>query len=769
MFLIIGIRAILSKMRNNRIIFQKLAIKCRPCRTLPAMRFVSFIVGAAIACLSETAGAQTAPAPVFDPPAKELRRRAHATKTDARIDIDGRLDEEPWQSAEAISDFVQTEPLQGQPATHASRVKVLFDDDRLYFGVRLDQPGGWAAFNQRDMRRDFSTDECDSFGIFIDSFGDSRNAFSFQVNPWGAQRDSQSIDATLFEVNWDTVWYSQTTRDDEGWTLEVAIPWKSLRHNGVANGWGLQFYRRERGVNEDSVFSPVPRSLTPYVMAYAGVLEGLEPPVQRKLSAQLRPYAIARVERQDNGSIQIGPGVGGEITWAPTPASVVDLTVNTDFAETDVDRRVVNLRRFSVFLPERRQFFLESSGVFTSGLPEFLQPFFSRTIGLENGRSIPIAAGARAVYRSVDRSAGLLVVDTLATDSARNSLFGVARYSHNLGEQSRVGGLLIARNDFASVDVAQTTNVVPVIDGFTRVGQVTLQGSAMGSATQEGLLASYGGAGSAEAAVVGKYGWARVNLVGISPRFRANAGFVARENIFGAGLNAGIDYRPLWLPGLVRAVGIFTDSVALWRAEDAKFQEVNIYASPAWVLFRGGDEAWFFVEKSSQVLTESFEPVPQVTFGPGVYNFERYGVSAFSQRSRKISASFEASIGRYYTAETFRGSIGASLQPIPHVQLAATWGYNRFWGQGVSGGAADTHLILLESRLAMTPRLQVIGSFQRDTAGNGNVINARLAWEFLPLSFVYLVFTDTRPAYASPAAPIPEQRLALKVAYTWRT
>lgn len=719
-------------------------------------------------CSALVVRAQSNTPDFFDPPSPEKKKRLRAERATEPPRIDGKLDDATWQRA-PTNDFIQIEPKQGAAATHQSEVWVSFDDDALYVAARLEQPGGWTVFNQRDMRRDWPTTDCDAFSVILDTFGDGRNALVFAVNPWGAQRDVQVIDDSLSEPNWDTVWRSSVARDEHGWTVELAIPWKSMRHGGSKATWGIQFSRRERGVNEDTAWSLYPRNASPTRMPYAGVLENLAPPPPRVLSLQLRPYAIVRAQRTGEGALTPAPSAGGEVTWNPIEAAVVDLTVNTDFAETDVDRRVVNLSRFSVFFPERRQFFLESAGVFASGNQGFLQPFFSRQIGLSNGAPVPITAGVRGVYRTPERSVGALFVHTLETPEAQSSMFGVGRYSHNLGEQSRVGGMLVVRHDLERVGAEGITNVVPVADGLFRAGPFTVSGSFMGSSTTSSTgKAHYGGATWVDARLQGNWGNLGVNLAGISPDFEARTGFVARPNIFGVGFNGGLDYRPAWLPSAIRSIGPGFDSYALWSTDTQRFQEFNIYFIPMWALFRGGDEAWIYVEQSTQVLTDVFEPVPRVAFRPGTYDYNRTGISGFSQASRKVSVGGDVALGTYYEAATFAASVRASVQPLPHVQVSGSYGYNRFWGKGVTGDFAETHLLLLETRLALNPRLQLIGSYQRDTAGNGAVLNARLAWEFQPLSFLYIVFTDTRAAFPAPGAPVAEQRLVAKLTYTWR-
>lgn len=716
-------------------------------------------------------GAAAAQVPAFfDPPKLEARRQIEAVRVTEPPEIDGDLSDAAWKSAVPTNDFVQVEPKQGAPATHQSVVRLVFDDHALYVSAELEQPGGWAAFNQRDMRRDFQINECDSFSIILDTLGDGRNAFSFSVNPFGAQREEQVVDDSMFEPNWDTVWRAQTKRDEQGWKVEVAIPWKSLRHGGKGVTWGVQFYRRERGMNEDTVWSPVPRTVSPWRMPYAGVVKGLEPEAASWLSLQLRPYLIGRLERVGDGPVAIAPSGGGDVTWKPTPSVGIDLTANTDFAETDVDRRVVNLSRFSVFFPERRQFFLESAGVFAAGFQGFLQPFFSRRIGLDaDGHSVPISFGARGVYRTLERSAGAMVVHTMPTATTNPSLFALARYSHNLGEQSRVGAMVVTRHDFEGPFGAEADNVVPVIDGMFRGGPLTVQATLMGSSTSSpGVKPRLGAAGTLEARLQGNWGNLNVSGLVISPEFEAKTGFVARGDLMGVGLNGGVDFRPDWLPSWLRSMGPFVDSYAFWGVSTLKFQEATAYVAPMWFLFQGGDEAWLFVETTKQSIADPFEPVQKVAFEPGDYAYERIGVAGSTQASRKVAGSGELSTGTYYSAQALSGTLRASVQPIPHVLLSGAYTYNRFWGKGVLADFAETHLLLVETRLAISPRLQLIGSFQRDTDGNAQVLNARLAWEFLPLSFVYVVVTETRSAYRSPASMPNELRVVAKVTYTWR-
>jgi hypothetical protein len=714
-----------------------------------------------VLCVPMVGLAQDKPVAFFDPPKFEDRRHLGAKKLTEPIDVDGVLQEAQWKEV-GITDFTQVEPNQGQKALLKSTVWVAFDDTTIYVAARLEQPGGFFSFQQRDLRRDFQMNECDSFSVILDTLGDGRNAFSFAVNPFGAQLDMQVVDGDNFEPNWDTLWRTATTRDENGWNVEMAIPFKSLR-SAPDIQWGIQFARRARESNEDSVWAPMPRAVSFWRMSYAGLIDGLTVKPSGPLSVQLRPYAIARVAKVGDGDFTFLPSAGGEVTWTPNSNVTVDLTGNTDFAETDVDQRVVNLSRFSVFFPERRQFFLESAGLFVSGNEGFLQPFFSRRIGLSGGKSIPVTIGARGIMRSDTQSAGALVVHTLGNENTSGSLFAVGRYSRNIGAQSKLGGLVVFRHDFLDA----TTNVVPALDGLYRDGNVTVTGSIMGSVTGKEKN-TLGVASSARASLDNTWGGFNMGVTQVSPDFDARAGFVARENFYAMGVFGYLDLRPKWLPSWLRSYAPFVDTNIFFTGSTGSFLESGVFAVPVLLNFKGGDEFGLFIDTSTQSLSEPFSPVNNVEFQSGDYIANRVGFFANTTASRKVSGGIDASTGNYYSATQHSLRASASVQPIPQIQISGRYSYNYFYGKGVTGDFADTHLLSVETRLALSPKLQLAGSYQRDTDGNASIFNARFSWEFLPLSFLYIVVTDTRSVLSSREGPAPELKAVAKLTYTFR-
>jgi hypothetical protein len=350
--------------------------------------------------------------------------------------IDGVLDDMAWGDAHVAAGFIQAEPAQGQPAVDPTEVRVLFDDNYLYFAVTCMDVRGEGDLRVRDMRRDFDDTTDDFVGIAIDGVRDGRSALVFRVNPRGALRDQQTVDGGLVDLEFDAVWEARTSRNERGWNAEIAIPWRTLRYRRDATSWGINFQRVNRRTNENSGWSPWPRMVTPFRMDYAGRLTGLEPPPPGR-NLRVQPYATA----SSATSADLNGEVGVDAKWAVTSNAVLDLTVNPDFGQTDVDRQVVNLTRFSVFFPERRQFFQENRGNFFSGNGGRFEPFFSRRIGLDqDGNPIPIIAGARLTMRGRRGSLGALGVSQEAAGASPASEFGVVRYVANFGAQSRIGG-----------------------------------------------------------------------------------------------------------------------------------------------------------------------------------------------------------------------------------------------------------------------------------------------------------------------------------------
>jgi len=706
--------------------------------------------------LAPAAAAQPAFAPAAVP------RELVAARTQGPIAIDGALDEPDWSRAAVAADFVQAEPLQGEPATEATEVRVLFDGRYLYLGVLCVDSLGGRDLRVRDLRRDFDEATDDFFGVALDGVRDGRSAMVFRVNARGALRDQQNVDGGLSDLDFDAVWMARTSRHARGWTAEIAIPWSTLRYRRDTDRWNINFQRVSRRKNESSGWSPWPRVMTPFRMDYAGVLVGIEPPPPGR-NLRLQPYAAGAVRRDGPspaGRLDATSDLGTDVKWAPTPNSVLDLTLNPDFGQTDVDRQVVNLTRFSVFFPERRQFFLENRGVFFTGNGSRFEPFFSRRIGLDDaGEPIPIHAGGRFTLRSADHAFGGLAVGQ-GGDNAQSE-FGVLRYVRNFGAQGRLGGLVTARRD-----QARGSNLVSGLDGFYRPTSTSFVRGTLTASTSDGP----GGEG------LGGYVWAANDAnwgyVGyiselVSAGYDARTGFVVRKNYVRISPAVTLDWRPSWRPEVVRR---FQPGFTLEHFVDADtgaVQEGYLSIRPLTVQFQNGGQVQYLAQPNWQRPRDTFRPLPGLEVPAGRYDYWRHAVTLQSDPSAALSARLEGTVGGYFdgSLQTWRGVVQAT--PDPRLALNLDYTLNRLTDIGASRAGATTHLLGVESRVAASPRLQAVTFMQWNTVARQLTVNARFSWEYQPLSFFTLVYNGRAPAGGLPLVLEPSRSRQLLAKLTW--
>lgn len=711
----------------------------------------------ALVCWASGAAAQQAFPPPTNPP--ELA----ATRVSGTVDIDGTLDEADWARAAVASDFIQAEPRQGQPAVERTTVRVLFDSRFLYFGVICQDTNGGAGLRVRDLRRDFDETTDDFFGVSIDGVRDGRSAMIFRVNPRGALRDQQNVDGGLADVDFDAVWIARTARDADGWTAEIAIPWDTLRYKAGSDTWNINFQRMSRRRNESSGWSPWPRVMQPFRMDYAGHLTGLEPPPPSR-NLRLQPYVLGDASGADTATGRREDEraeIGTDLKWAMTPNTVLDLTVNPDFGQTDVDRQVVNLTRFNVFFPERRQFFLENRGVFFTGNGGRFEPFFSRRIGLDDaGEPIPIHAGARLSMRSAGHAFGALAASQ-GGDGTRSE-FGVVRYVKNFAGQNRLGGIMAARRDRGG-----DSNLVAGVDGFWRWSSTAF---VRGTLTRS-ITSGAGGEG------VGGFVWVANDTNRgyfgyiselVTSGYDAQSGFVVRHNYARISPAITLDWRPPWRPRFVRRIQPGFTLEHFVDPNTGATQEGFVSLRPFTLQFENGGTLQYAMLPNWQRLRTPFTPVPGVSVAPGSYDYLRHAVTVQSDPSARVAVRVEGQVGGYFDGDlaTWRGVLQATLDP--RVAVSADYTVNRLSQVGSRAAAVTTHLLGLETRLATTPRLQLVSFVQWNTVARQLTTNARLAWEYRPLSFFTIVYNDRSPVDGRGVmTPAPFSSRQLLVKLTW--
>ena len=513
------------------------------------------------------AGTETAPA-AFP--------TAVAVAATARPLLDGDVLGDPaWADVPAATGFRQTQPDEGAPATERTTVRVLFDEDTLYFGIVCydRDPAGIVV---SDSRRDSSLNNSDSIQVVLDTFRDQQSGFVFGTNPAGQEYDGQvsnegqggrggfggggasSGSGGGFNRNWDGVWQVRTQVSEVGWSAEFAIPFRTISYpNRVDQTWEMNVQRNIRRRNEESYWAPLPRQFNLLRLSLAGQLAGIRVPASASHNLRLTPYVVGEAAHSDTDvrDATIGLGdVGADVKYAINPSLTLDLTYNTDFAQVEVDQQQVNLDRFSLFFPEKRPFFLENAGAFTisngrqaaGGSRAQTELFFSRQIGIgPGGREIPILGGARMSGKVSDSlSVGLLNMQTESVPGvAPANNFTVARVRRDLPNRSNIGLLFVNRQATGDLAATDDHNRTYALDGRWGIGQNGLVSGFVSRTETPGLEGddhAYN--------VVGTYNseaWQlTLGYVEIADNFNPEVGFLRRRGFRNADVGGGLHVPP---------------------------------------------------------------------------------------------------------------------------------------------------------------------------------------------------------------------------------
>ncbi len=686
---------------------------------------------------------------IFKP--DSVRKEIEAVQITTSIHIDGLLNEPEWLQAKASARFTQIEPYQGAAPNFETIVKVLYNKQYLYFGIFSKDSLGKKAIRATDFKRDFNYLSHDLVNLSFDGFNDNRNAMNFAANAYGVERDYLSFDDLYFDVDWDGLWRVRTNRTDSGWFAEIAIPWQTLRYKKTTDSiqsWGFNVYRNRRLTNEISAFSPFPRVFSASRMEYAGVLKNLQPPPP-KPNVRIQPYFLSSYDHYKNfdaavKSNQTNTKIGGELKWAINPNAVLDLTANTDFAQADADIQVNNVTRFSVFFPEKRQFFLENASLFSPGIQQagdgsggymHLQPFFSRTIGLDTlGNPIPIVAGGRFVNRSSKRNYGAIVMRQEETDNSAATNFFVGRYSQNFGKQNRLGGLVSVKNTPGG------SNIESTVDGFFRLGESQSLNTVF-THTLTTNTNKQGFAGFAQYYNSTNHYKIWFTQSVVTKDFDPQLGFVSRTDVIGTTPGMNWYYRGKLLPfkKVLRAFEPGFLPELYWQASTGKFVENSLYFFPVWLNFQSGAYFGYAITPVYQNLTAPFQPLG-INIEPGKYNYWQNWLLFTSDPSKALSLAADYKWGAYFNGKLNSGDWKLQFAPIPHISLLGEFNRNHFKNVGELKSNETVDLYIIQGRFALNPRMQLTGFYQKNSLDHSDSYNIRFSWEYQPLSYIYIIY-----------------------------
>ncbi len=738
---------------------------------------------------SATTTAVRGPAP---PELPEMVRRDDAGGATMRavrltepLDFDGRLDDAIYDRVPGVGGFIQSLPLEGEPATERTEVWVFYDDETLYVAGRCwdSQPDRMLA---TEMRRDhFGIHNNENFGLILDTFYDRRNAFFFYMNPIGGFFDGLIVDEWDVNRDWTAVWDSRAARFENGWTVEMAIPFKTLRYaSGGPQVWGINFRRIVRWKYEYSYLTRLPAAMGPRAMtkvSSAGTLVGLEAPASSR-TVEVKPYVIG-----DGAGVRSGAGglereyggdYGVDAKVGITSGLTADLTWNTDFAQVEADAQQINLTRFSLFFPEKREFFLEGQGIFSFGTGSRAPPsgatrsfgppsstpvlFFSRQIGIAGGQVVPILGGGRVTGKLGDFGVGALAIRSGANSAAGapETDFSVLRLKRDILNRSTVGVMGTYRSDTAR---GLGRNVAWGMDAqFGFFEHLTIQSYA--AWTQNELEDETGMSYLGQFDYNGdRYGLKTERLV-VGDGFDPGIGFLRRRDFRRNYAEARFSPRPHSITWL-RKIG-WTGSVD-YTTDNESVLETRILSLQTRVEMENSDRLNLEATRNREVLSEEFllDRDEGIGVGVGAYDFDYVRISYQAGPHRPISGNFAYQQGGFFSGTrreaAWRGRVEVtsqfSLEPI----VSMNW-------IDLPAGDYDTSLIASRINYTLSPRSFLAAFLQYNTAANSLSTNVRFRWEYEPGSDFYVVYNSLRDTLAPGYPELNTQALIVKFTRLFR-
>jgi hypothetical protein len=727
------------------------------------------------------------PAPV--PPATINRddegdATVRAIRLLAPLVVDGRLDEDVYTSNPPFGDLIQVVPATGKPATERTDLWLMFDDNNIYFGARVHDsapPEQWIA---NEYRRDTNQlRQNDHVAIGLDTFYDRRSGFVFYATPLGAFSDLATIDEGQPNTDWNPVWNVRTGRFDGGWTMEMIIPFKSLRFRGGRNQtWGFQVRRSIRRKNEWVYLTPLPASMggpqgLNRVSLY-GTAVGIDaPPAGRTF--EIKPYTFGRLTtdrlRVPPVANDIDAQIGGDVKYGITANLTADFTYNTDFAQVEVDEQQLNLTRFTLFFPEKRDFFLEGRGIFDFGRggasgsgfgggAQSATPFFfySRRIGLNRGRVVPIRAGARVTGKVGKYGVGLVNIqagdEEVSATPATN--FSVVRVKRDILKKSTIGMMFNGRSN--SNTPGASRNLAYGVDGAFGFFENLTIGGYWAKTQTEGLKGdddSYQGRFDYFA---DRYG-ARFEYLKVGDNFNPEMGFLQRDNFRRAFASLRFSPRPKDFLNVRK----FT-----WQADVEHLEngggalETRVHTGRFTTEFNTSDTINVEATRDYEMITRSFQVAGGATVPAGSYSFDDVQLSYTFGAQRRIAGTLGTQIGDFWNGTIRSVSYTAArIAVLKQFSVEPTIQRSRV---ELPTGNFTTVLLRTRADYAFSPRMFVSALVQYGSADRSFSSNVRYRWEYKLGSELFVVYTDDRDTLGSGYPSLRNRAFVIKVTRFFR-
>jgi hypothetical protein len=687
--------------------------------------------------------------------------------------LDGRLDEDVYQQVPHLGAFIQQEPNEGAPASETTDAWIFFDDKNLYVSVRC-----WDSHPERILANELQRDaenifRNDHITIALDTFHDKRNGFNFETNPIGGLRDQDVVDERFGSTDWNAIWNVKTRRFDQGWTAEFEIPFKSLRYRaGGLQTWGINIRRNIRWKNETQYLSPIPKSQSITRLSSAATLVGLELPDDRP-PLELKPYAIAAMTDSRIGERVKRDGLrdaGFDFKYGLTKGLTADFTYNTDFAQVEADDQQINLTRFSLFFPEKRDFFLENQGIFQFGNTrnnfngaENLSPviFFSRRIGLTDGKEVPIVAGGRVSGRAGKYTVGALHIrsDEEPAVHATTTDFTVLRARRDVLRRSTIG--VIATNRSSQFTSSSANQVFGTDANLAFYENILVQSNYTRSRTageRRDQSSYYGKFTYGE----DRYGFEAEHLY-VGEGFNPEIGFLRRESFrrtYGQGR-----FSPR--PANSRVVRKYSYEVRLdYITDPNNVMETREQAAAFRIDFANGDGLDFEYSDDYELLRDPFSIVSNVTIASGGYDFREVRTQYQLGPQRHVNGRLKLSSGTFYdgtkTEAGYQGRVELTPRLAVEPRITIDW-------IDLTAGSFTTRLVSARTVYAFSAHMAISALLQYASTSQTLSSNIRWRWEYRPGSDFYVVYSDGHDTVTRTGIPSLQNRsVALKLTRLFR-
>ena len=681
--------------------------------------------------------------------------------------IDGALEEPVWRTAAVIDAFTQQEPSEGAPATERTEVRLLYDSQALYVAVHA-YDSNPAAVIATEMRRDSSRlfDE-DNFQIILDTFRDSRSGYMFVTNPLGAKLEQQVFEegggnargaASNVNRDWNGVWSAAARRTADGWTAEIMIPTVTLRSPAVASQvWGINFMRNIRRKNEQVFWAPIPKPYGLTQVSLAGTLHGMTN-LTRGLDLRIKPFAVVGGRRDRRGDGVVTDALrdaGLDVKYGVGSGFALDVTLNTDFAQSEVDEQQVNLTRFPLFFPEKRDFFLENSGQFTisnQGTDRLMDLFFSRRIGLSSaGQPIPIVGGARLSGKVAGNNIAVMNIQTDSTADGPSENFLVARYSKDLFGRSKLGGMIVNKEAIDASHFNRTFVVDSVLAPTSSLSFHTFLARTSSPGTSDGQQAFH-----ARALFLNTRWNTFAEYTDIQDNFNAEVGFVPRTGIRTTKVHVERNPRPgNWIRVMDPMVNL-----TYTTDQDNRLMTRRIHNMLGTRLKNGAYINVWYNDWFDQI-DRPFTLQNRVTVPVGTYRFGEWNFSFSSNPSRRV-------YGRVaYAPQTFYDGTRRDADASVGVRASSRLSSELSWQQNdvdLPWGSFIVHLGIFKFDYALSPRMTVRTLSQYNSLTRHLSTSVRYNFIYSPGSDLYVAYDELQGNEVG-RPEIRNRQLAVKMTY----